>query len=275
MGGLIEALTVVPREDGTYQGSTPNSQMQRTFGGLVAGQSMVAMVDTVPPQYSVHSLHAYFVRPGQPRLPITFEVDRVREGRSFALRRVTGLQGGRVIFMGSASFHVQQAGPVHQEPMVLAPDPSELDPGLARDGGKHESFATIEWPDWDIRRVPEERLQSPQRLVAHDQVWFRNTATLPDDPLFHVCALTYMSDISLLSVAMKPHSNVELEGASLDHALWFLRPFRADDWLLYDQTTPSAGGGRGLTSGRIYDRSGALVATSVQEGLMRLKHSRR
>ncbi len=269
MGGLVEALTVVSEGDGRYRGATPDTQMQRTFGGLVAGQAMVAIVDTVPSQYAVHSMHAYFVRPGKPHLPMTFEVDVVRDGRSFALRRVTGLQGDKVIFMGSASFHTSQHGPVHQEAVLSAPDPLSLPERSGLDQAPDPAFAAIEWPDWDIRKVPGELRQSPDRLVAHEQIWFRNTSLLPDDPLFHVCALTYMSDMTLLGVAMKPHQGVPLESASLDHALWFLRPFRADDWLLYDQTTPSAGGGRGLTSGKIYDRSGALVATSVQEGLMR------
>ncbi len=268
MATLAEALSVRGTGPGRYLGSTPETRMQRTFGGLVAGQAMVAAVDTVDPAYAVHSLHGYFLRPGRPRLPIVFHVDEVRDGRSFCIRRVTGFQEGRAIFTMSASFHIAQAGPEHQDEMPRVPGPEELDLSWGRD----EDFASVlavEWPDWQLRLVPPALTVSTTDQATRQQVWFRNIGPLPDDPLFHVCALTYMSDMTLLSAAFIPHHGQPIEGASLDHALWFLRPFRADEWLLYDQSSPSAGAGRALTQGRIYDQSGAMVASVTQEGLMR------
>lgn len=268
MATLAEALTVRQTEPGRYLGSTPATRMQRTFGGLVAGQAMVAAVDTVDPAYAVHSLHGYFLRPGRPRLPIVFEVDEVRDGRSFCIRRVTGFQEDRAIFTMSVSFHIAQTGPWHQDEMPPVPDPEDLELSWGRDEKFQEVLAS-EWPDWQLRLVPPAQTITTPDQAARQQVWFRNTGPMPEDPLFHVCALTYMSDMTLLSAAFAPHPHEPVEGASLDHALWFLRPFRADEWLLYDQTSPSAGNGRALTQGRIYDRSGAMVASVTQEGLMR------
>ncbi|MGE9809635.1 acyl-CoA thioesterase [Janibacter sp. G1551] len=268
MATLTEALTVTQAGPGRYVGSAPETRMQRTFGGLVAGQAMVAAVATVDPAYAVHSLHGYFLRPGVPHLPITFEVEEVRDGRAFSIRRITGHQRDRAIFTMSASFHVAQHGPTHQDQMPDVPGPDDVDPVWGRDSEYHEILRS-EWPDWQLRLIPSELTTSRPGQASRQQIWFRNTGSLPDDPLFHVCALTYMSDMTLLSAALAPHRSEPIEGASLDHALWFLRPFRADDWLLYDQTSPSAGRGRALTQGRIYDQSGAMVASVTQEGLMR------
>jgi len=267
MTTLEEALSVVEVSPDRFQGSTPATRLQRTFGGLVAGQAMVAAVKTVDPMFAVHSLHAYFLGPGTPDQPIAFEIDRIREGRSFVARRVTGVQGSRAIFSMAASFHVSEAGPEHQLRRPDTPSPEELDPEWTARKGLAQ-FLRDEWPDWDLRPVP--RKQTPAvDGTPRQQVWFRYRGHLPEDPLFHVCALTYMSDLTLLSAAVEPSRPERVELASLDHALWFQRPFRADDWLLYDQASPSATAGRALTQGRIFTRTGALVASVTQEGLMR------
>lgn len=268
MATIHEVLTVQHVEDDVFRGSSPDTGMQRTFGGQVAGQALVAAVHTVDEAMRVHSLHGYFLRPGQPKVPTTYLVDRVRDGRSFATRRVTGMQNDKAIFSMSASFHVRDDGPEHQDVMPDVPTPDSLADGADATDGVSAWFQQ-EWPDWDIRIVPAASLTPRPGVAAQQRVWIRYRRPLPDDPVFHVCALAYMSDMTLLGSARVPHPGAKTQGASLDHALWFLRPFRADDWLLYDQTSPSAGFGRALTQGRIFDRSGCMVAAVVQEGLMR------
>jgi acyl-CoA thioesterase-2 len=265
---IHEVLEIEQVEDNIFRGSTPDTYLQRTFGGQVAAQALVAAVRTVADGYTVHSLHGYFIRPGKPEIPTVYLVDRTRDGRSFATRRVTGIQGGKAIFSMSASFHVLDEGPEHQDTMPAVPDPDELpDPiGLQ---GQIAAWHAREWPDWDLRQVPADSVDVRPGVAAQQQVWIRYRHALPADPVFHVCVLAYLSDMTLLGSARVPHPDVQTQGASLDHALWFLQPFRADDWLLYDQTSPAAGFGRALTQGRIFDRSGRLVAAVVQEGLMR------
>ncbi len=268
MATIHEVLTVEHVEDDVFRGSSADTTMQRTFGGQVAGQALVAAVHTVPEEMQVHSLHGYFLRPGAPKVSTTYQVDRVRDGRSFATRRVTGLQNDKAIFSMSASFHVGDDGPEHQDTMPAVPDPESL----ANVRGTSDAVGVWfqkEWPDWDIRIIPAAEVDARPGVAAQQRVWFRYHHPLPDDPVFHVCVLAYMSDMTLLGSARVPHPHTHTQGASLDHALWFLRPFRADDWLLYDQTSPSAGYGRALTQGRIFDRAGNLVAAVVQEGLMR------
>ena len=268
MATIDEVLTVEQVDDDVFRGSSPDTRMQRTFGGQVAGQALVAAVHTVAEGMHVHSLHGYFLRPGQPKVPTTYHVDRVRDGRSFATRRVTGMQDDQAIFSMSASFHVGDEGPEHQDEMPRVPAPESL---MRIDGSVDGPAAWFEqeWPDWDIRIIPAAEVVPWPGIAAQQRVWFRYGHPLPDDPVFHVCVLAYMSDMTLLGSARVPHPDAHTQGASLDHALWFLRPFRADDWLLYDQTSPSAGHGRALTQGRIFDRAGNLVAAVVQEGLMR------
>ena len=268
MATIHEVLRVEQVDDDIYRGSSPDTTLQRTFGGQVAGQALVSAVRTIGPGLTVHSLHGYFLRPGQPTYPTVYLVDRVRDGRSFATRRITAVQHGRAIFSMSASFHVQGEGPEHQDEMPSVPGPEDL-LDLADPQGDVLPWYLAEWPDWDIRQVPPGDLQRRPGAAAQQQVWIRYRHPLPDDPVFHVCTLAYMSDMTLLGVARVPHPEARTQGASLDHALWFLRPFRADEWLLYDQTSPSAGFGRALTQGRIFDRDGHLVAAVVQEGLMR------
>lgn len=265
MTALEEALELERVEDDLFRGRSPRTTLQRTFGGHVAGQSLVAATRTVTRELAVHSLHGYFLRPGDPTIPCVYQVDRVRDGRSFSTRRVTAVQHGKAIFTMSASFQVPSEGPSHQAEAPVVPAPEELDDADDGDAVFREVHHA-EWPDWDLRRVSPLG-QEPSGPVQ--QVWLRHRPRLADDPVLHACALAYASDMTLLGCSRLPHRDQVHTIASLDHALWFLRPFRADEWLLYDQTSPSAGGGRGLSQGRIFDREGRLVAAVVQEGLLR------
>ncbi|MFF0813954.1 acyl-CoA thioesterase [Rhodococcus sp. NPDC003318] len=269
MSSIEEILELEQLEKDIFRGIVADTTMTRTFGGQVAGQALVSAVRTVDDRYRVHSLHGYFLRPGNPTIPTVFLVDRIRDGRSFCTRRVTGVQDGQAIFTMSASFHVGDEGIEHGDRMPPVPDPEDL-PDIAQVVGEDIPWEFREWSDWDLRFVPQERIARRPGVPAQQQVWFRYRRTLPEDPVFHICTLAYMSDMTLLGSAQVPHAGTALQQASLDHALWFLRPFRADEWLLYDQSSPSAGFGRALTQGRIFDRSGVLVAAVVQEGLTRL-----
>jgi acyl-CoA thioesterase-2 len=264
---LEEALDVERVEDDLFRGRSPRTTLQRTFGGHVAGQSLVAATRTVTRELAVHSLHGYFLRPGDPTIPCVYQVDRVRDGRSFATRRVTAVQHGRAIFTMAASFQVQAEGPSHQAEAPLVPTPEELEDADDTDALFREVHHA-EWPDWDVRRISP---HGEGNAEPAQQVWLRHRPRLADDPVLHACALAYASDMTLLGCARLPHREHVPDIASLDHAVWFLRPFRADEWLLYDQTSPSAGGGRGLSQGRIFDRSGQLVAAVVQEGVLRTR----
>jgi acyl-CoA thioesterase-2 len=268
MATIEEALEIERLERDIFRGASIKTQLQRTFGGQVAGQALVSAVRTVEPRYQVHSLHGYFLRPGNPAQPTVYLVERIRDGRSFCTRRVTGVQDGEAIFTMSASFHVGDDGPAHQDEMPTVPSPQDLpDPRSVL--APERLWEIREWEHWDIRTIPLDQVTRRNSLASQQQVWFRYRHSLPDDPLFHVCTLAYMSDMTLLGSSKVIHPDEETQNASLDHAMWFLRPFRADDWLLYDQNSPSAGFGRALTWGRIFDRRGELVAAVVQEGLTR------
>jgi len=276
---LIALLDLEQVEVDRYRGTQPRTSQQRVFGGQVAGQALVAAGRTVDPERGVHSLHSYFLRPGDPEVPITYDVDRIRDGRAFTTRRVAATQHGRAIFALTASFCLPEAGFEHADEMPDAPDPE----GLPTTAERMAPFGS-ERPDWwqlprpiDLRSVgdpPRIALDRAEPSPARSQVWFRAAGALPDDPLLHVCVLTYASDMTLLDSVVLPHRLAfgysPLQMASLDHAVWFHRPFRADNWLLYDQESPSAAGGRGLGRGRIFTRDGRLVCTVVQEGLVRL-----
>ena len=257
---LLRLLDLERIEVDLFRGAPPETQLQRVFGGQVAGQALVAAGRTVDADRAVNSLHAYFLRPGDPSLPIVYEVDRTRDGRSFTTRRVVALQHGRAIFTMAASFHIAEDGLDHQLPMPVTVDPDTL-PVI--DGREARAWSSI-----DLRLVP----RSDDNPMGQ-QVWLRAAETLPDDPLTHVCVLAYASDLTLLSSTIRPHDihrwDPNLRMASLDHAMWFHRGFRADQWLLYDQLSPAAAGSRGLASGRIFTRSGELIASVVQEGLVR------
>lgn len=249
--------------------------LQRTFGGHVAGQSLVSAVRTVDPRYMVHSLHGYFLRPGDAKERTVFLVERIRDGGSFCTRRVNAVQHGETIFSMAASFQTEQEGITHQDVMPAAPPPDGL-PGL-NSIKVFDDAGFRQFDEWDVCIVPRERLRLLPGKASQQQVWLRHRDPLPDDPVLHICALAYMSDLTLLGSAQVNHLDVrdQLQVASLDHAMWFMRPFRADEWLLYDQSSPSASGGRALTRGEIFTRSGEMVAAVMQEGLTRHRRGHR
>jgi acyl-CoA thioesterase II len=259
-----------------FRGVSPEEDRQRIFGGQVAGQALVAAARTVDDDRSVHSLHAYFLRPGDPTIPVLYEVDRIRDGRSFTTRRVVAIQHGRPIFNMSASFQVHEEGFDHSAEMPDVPDPETLPTFRERMADYREQFGDLldRARPIDIRHVDWLPHDRSQPLPPYQRVWLRADGKLPDDPLIHTIALTYASDMTLLDTSLLPHggswSQPGLFMASLDHAMWFHRPFRADDWLLYVQDSPSASGGRGLSRGLVFTREGTLVATVMQEGLIRM-----
>ncbi|MEJ7584813.1 MAG: acyl-CoA thioesterase II [Acidimicrobiales bacterium] len=276
---LIALLDLEPIEVNIFRGVSPDVTVQRVFGGQVAGQALVAAARTVDAAFSVHSLHAYFLRPGDPAVPILYEVDRIRDGRSFTTRRVVAIQHGRAIFNLSASFHVEEPGFDHQYPL---PDDVADPESLPDFESRWEPWAET-LGDWYLRPRPIDTRyvdwNPPDRkepLPPRHRVWLRADGTLPDDPVLHTCVLTYASDMTLLDTALLPHGGAyrdeQVMMASLDHAMWFHRRFRADGWLLYDQDTPSAFGGRGLARGLIWTESGDLVGSVMQEGLIRPVH---
>jgi acyl-CoA thioesterase II len=277
---LLGILDLEPLEVNLFRGRSPQVGWQRVFGGQVIGQALVAACRTVdgrPP----HSMHAYFLLAGDPKVPIIYEVDRIRDGKSFTTRRVVAIQHGHAIFTMQVSFHVDEPGLSHQARMPDVADPENL-PGEAEIRERivsmmpdpvrryYEGERAIE-----MRPVEFERYLGRKYDDAKFHVWIRVTEKLPDDPTIHQCALAYASDLTLLDAALLPHGRTvfekELVPASLDHALWFHRPFRADDWLLYAQDSPNLNGARGFSRGLIFTRSGTLVASVAQEGLLRLR----
>lgn len=267
---LLGLLDLEPIEVNIFRGTQPDEERQRTFGGLVAGQALVAAARTVDDDRSVHSLHAYFLRPGDPRVPILYEVDRIRDGRSFTTRRVVAIQHGRAIFHMSASFHAREEGFEHGDPMPDVPAPETLPTRAERFAAAGETD-TSGMAALDMRYITADPFNRDEPLPPNQQVWLHAPGTLPDDQVLHTCLLTYASDMSLLDATTLPHGrgNHDLMMASLDHAMWFHGDFRADEWLLYDQHTPAASGGRGLATGRVFTHDGRLIASVVQEGLIR------
>jgi acyl-CoA thioesterase-2 len=280
LDGLVQLLDLEQLEVNLFRGVSPPQSPTRVFGGQVAGQALVAAVRTVPNDRAVHSLHAYFVRPGDPRVPIVYETERVRDGRSFTTRRVLAIQHGEAIFALSASFQLAEDGLEHSEPPPSdVPDPDSLltigervvrgdDAGWLARTPRPIDMRFVDEPAWSTAR--DGGSDTPVR------VWMRADGNLPDDPLLHVCLLTYASDMTLLGSVVARHDVTadRLQMASLDHAMWFHRPFRADEWLLYTCYSPSASGSRGLATGRFTPQDGRLVATTVQEGLVRLRRQR-
>ncbi|MGB9378815.1 MAG: acyl-CoA thioesterase II [Mycobacteriales bacterium] len=276
---LVAVLDLEPIEVDIFRGRSPEESLQRVFGGQVAGQALVAAGRTVPAERQVHSLHSYFLRPGDPAVPIIYLVDRIRDGRSFTTRRVVAVQHGKAIFNLSASFALREDGLTHHLPMPEVPPPDQL-PTLAERaapfGDRLGPVTRLPRPI-DLRYVDDppwvSRAGGPRE--PRQQVWLRADGVLPDDPLVHVCALTFASDMTLLDSVLAAHGLAwhldDVVGASLDHAMWFHRPFRADEWLLYDAESPSASGGRGLASGRIFTADGVHVVSVVQEGLIRVR----
>lgn len=269
MSRIKTMLNVERLDRDIFRGPTIETSLQRTFGGQVAAQALVAATATVDDAYDVHSLHAYFVAPGKSKNQTIYLVDRLRDGRSFCSRQVKAMQDGETIFVMQASFHRRgDQGVEHSDKMRDVPDPEDI--LMDVDNMRHTMKALLdEWSEWDIRMVPSDQFQHNPYTPSQQVVWFRSKEVLPDDDTFHVCTLAYMSDMTLLQSAWVPHPDAQVQEASLDHAMWFLRPFRADEWLLYDQVSPSAANGRALTHGRIFDRQGNLVAVVTQEGLAR------
>ncbi|BDH03685.1 acyl-CoA thioesterase II [Streptomyces seoulensis] len=279
---LLDLLDLERIEEDIYRGQSRSAVIPRVFGGQVAAQALVAAGRTVPADRAAHSLHAYFLRTGDPGAPIVYSVDRIRDGRSFTTRRVVAVQHGKPIFHLSASFQTYEDGLDHQAPMPPAPDPATLPTSQERlRGYAHLDPEVVERflearEAIDLRYVDEPpygEFGAPRE--PHSQVWFRANGKLDDDPLLHVVLATYVSDMTLLDSVLLAHGRGgwavgDVVGASLDHAMWFHRPFRADEWLLYDQESPSAHGGRGLGQARIYTRDGSLAISVVQEGVVRV-----
>jgi len=275
---LISILDLEPLEVNLFRGSSPKTSWQRVFGGQVIGQAMVAACRTVEGRLP-HSIHCYFILPGDTQIPIIYEVERLRDGGSFSTRRVKAIQHGRAIFAMSTSFHRAEGGFDHQIPMPLVPMPEDLPSEseikvevMPRMPDPVRSYYERERPI-ELRPVEYGRYLKRQALPPVFNVWIRATGPLPDEPAIHRCVLAYASDMTLLDSALIAHGRSvfdrSIQGASLDHALWFHRPFRADEWFLYDCLSPSASGARGLATGRMFTTDGRQIASAVQEGLLR------
>ncbi len=275
---LVALLDLEPIEVNIFRGRSPDENRQRVFGGQVAGQALVAAARTIDePGRHVHSLHAYFLRPGDPTVPILYEVDRIRDGRSFSTRRVVAIQHGRAIFNLQASFHDDEPGPDHQLTMPEGMGvPDELDDFRTRMAPYAEQMG--DWYDRprpiDVRYVDGDPMSRRGNPSSKQHVWLRADGVLPDDPVLHACVVTYASDMTLLDTTILPFGlswdSPGMQMASVDHAMWFHRPFRADEWLLYDQSAVSTASARGLAQGAIFTADGTLAVSVVQEGLARI-----
>ncbi|WP_417515645.1 acyl-CoA thioesterase II [Marinobacter sp.] len=275
---LVELLYLSPTGDDHYRGDSQDLGFPHVFGGQVLGQALMAASHTVENRLC-HSMHAYFLRPGNQHMPIDYEVQRVRDGRSFSVRRVIARQDGKEILTGSMSFHAAEEGFEHQAEMPDAPDPeslrSEQEWGKLMASQVSEKLREIMTRDRpiEIRPVNPVNPLQPEKRPPHKQSWIRALGPLPDDPVLHRCLLTYASDFSFLGTSLNPHGvsfmNKGLQIASLDHAIWFHRDFRMEDWLLYDKDSPSASAGRGFNRGNFFNQEGVLVASTTQEALIR------
>ncbi|MFJ2028990.1 acyl-CoA thioesterase II [Streptosporangium sp. NPDC087985] len=280
---LLDLLDLEQIELDIFRGRSPEERIQRVFGGQVAAQALVAAGRTVPPERHVHSLHAYFIRPGDPAIPIVYNVERVRDGRSFTTRRVSAIQHGKVIFTMSASFHVMETGVEHQA--ATMPDVAEPESlPMLQDRILEAVGEDSPWREWlgrprpvDARYVTPltwEAQRDPALRGSKTNVWFRYDAELPDDPLLHVVLAAYASDFTLVDTVLLTHGlawgSSNVSGASLDHAMWFHRPFRVDDWVMYAQESPWSGAARGLARGEMFTRSGELAVSVVQEAMIRV-----
>lgn len=280
LGELLNLLRLERIEERIFRGQSQDLGWGAVFGGQVLGQALSAAAQTAPPARHVHSMHAYFLRQGDARLPIVYEVDPVRDGSSFSTRRVVAIQGGHPIFILSASFQGDEPGLDHAAAMpaeVPPPDGLASEQELARRVADQipeplRAQAVADRPI-EIRAVQQWNLLRPKVLPPRRQMWYRANGRLPDDPAVHRYLLAYASDFNFLTTSMMPHGvswlTPGMQVASLDHTMWFHRPFRFDEWLLYDVESPSASGARGLVLGRFYAQDGTLVASVAQEGLIR------
>ncbi|GHE20829.1 acyl-CoA thioesterase [Halomonas urumqiensis] len=264
LNDLVGLLALEPLEENLFRGASQDLGLPQLFGGQVLGQALSAASQTVDPARQVHSLHGYFLRPGDPLRPVVYQVDAVRDGGSFTTRRVTAIQKGRPIFFCSASFHVSEAGLSHQPAMPDVPSPEHL-------AGNTAQLERFPGHPIEFLRVGDD---AEPGQPARKRLWFRLAGELPDDPALHRYLLAYSSDFNLLTTCLVPHGlhfrDPALRMASLDHALWFHHDLKINDWLFYDMDSPWAGGARGFTRGSLYDRDGRLVASTAQEGLARL-----
>ena len=280
VANLLSILDLETLEKNLFRGRSPQDGWQRVFGGQVIGQALVAASRTVADDKAAHSLHCYFMRPGDPNTPIIYEVDTLRDGRSFVTRRVLAVQHGKAIFAMSASFHKKEKGLSHQMAMPDVPSPEELPTEsdlikayMAKAPDNIKAYFRTERPI-ELRPVYMDHYTTNKKLDPIQHVWVRTTSKLPDDPAIHKCALAYASDMTLLDTSLFAHGrsvfHEDVSAASLDHAMWFHSDFRADEWLLYSQNSPWAGGARGINQGYLFRRDGTLVATAIQEGLIRI-----
>jgi acyl-CoA thioesterase-2 len=279
LNNLLKILDLEQLDDNLFRGMSPQDGWQRVYGGQVLGQALMAAIRLVPPTRIANSLHAYFLLGGDPKRPILYEVERTRDGGSFSTRRVKAVQHGRMIFVMGVSFHDPESGFDHAAPMPDVPKPEDLK-------SANEVFAALldKLPEnmrtyWsrerpiDMRPVDLSRYMKREIRDPVQSIWLKPNGVLPDEPAIHQGMLAYASDFTLLDTALIAHAKLlfdaDMQLASLDHALWFHRPFRWDDWILYAQDSPSASGARGFCRGALYTRDGTLIASTVQEGLMR------
>ena len=273
---LVGLLDLEQLDTDLFRGPQPETSLQRSFGGQVLAQALGAAYRTVAADRVAHSLNAYFLRPGSPASPLLYVVEPTRDGRSFSQRRVVARQDGRPIFSMVCSLHVPEPGLDHADPIPPdLPAPEDSRPAaqvLGERSARRAAFWEAEWGALDVRYVTEPSLGAPG--PARLQLWIRAGSRLPDDPRLHQMVLAYLSDISLLSVSTLAHPvefmSPRMQAASIDHAMWFHRPARADEWLLYDQNSPSASGGLGFSQGRLFGHDGTLAASCAQQGLIRV-----
>jgi len=282
VAALLRLLDLEQIEVNIFRGSSPDEARLRVFGGQVAAQALVSAGRTVT-RGRVHSLHAYFLLPGDPSMPIVYEVDRIRDGRSFTTRRVVAIQRGRAIFNLHCSFHIDEDGLEHEQapPPVTGPEglPRLLEADRAEGaGGPDVPRGFLRPHGLELRFLTQPPWERSETGHDREQLWLRTEGPLPDDPLVHAAVVTFASDLTLVDSILQRHGvtpwSEELVVASLDHCMWFHRPFRADGWLLYDQHSPTAHGARGLALGSLYSADGHLVVSVAQEGLVRPSRSR-
>lgn len=275
---LLAVLSLEKLEEDLFRGTSPDFGWQRVFGGQVIAQALSAAIRTVPQERSCHSLHSYFLRPGDPKVPIVYTVDRIRDGGSFTTRRVVAMQHGEAIFSLSASFQRHEVGFEHQITMPDIPKPDELPHGEALEEILKNAPSAVQryWKRpraIEFRPVVLDHYISGKKLDPYQHVWVRCRGEIGDDPVSNTVVLAYLSDMTLLDTALFAHGlsvfDERVQAASLDHAMWFHRPVRVCDWMLYTQDSPSSSGGRGLTRGSLYGLDGTLIASVAQEGLIR------
>lgn len=282
---LLEILDLETLEHNLFRGHNPNTGWKRVFGGQVIAQALMAAQRTVDASRPVHSLHGYFMLGGDPKIPIIYEVDRIRDGGSFTTRRVVAIQHGHAIFSMSASFQREEIGLNYQAPMPVQPDPESIVGDRERNKQLLEKVPENVRDYWQRKRPIEmlptslDHYLSDKKLAAEQYTWLRATGKIPDDRLIQSAVLAYASDMTLLDTSLYPHGkkvfDSDLQVASLDHSMWFHRPVDLNDWLLFAQDSPSSSGSRGLARGGLYTRSGELIASTAQEGLIRLKDPKR